>query len=89
MERNKEFHKYFYDVESRVGTYSESGQVYNIARLAFEEGLRRGRASMGSPFGATRTETRPTRAQENRGKDALHLERYGTKNIPKEGSDDL
>ena len=69
MERNNEFHKYFYAVSSRVGTYSESGQVYNIARLAFEEGIRRGRASMGSPFGVTRTETRPTRAQENRAKE--------------------
>ena len=66
MTRNNEFHKYFYSVSSRVGTYSESGQVYNIARLAFEEGLRRGKLAMGSPF-ATNTAMgdRPTRAEEN------------------------
>ena len=68
MTRNNEFHKYFYTVESRVGKYSESGQVYNIARLAFEEGLRRGKLVMGSPFG----ERRLTRAEENALLDELH-----------------
>ena len=75
MERNNEFHKYFYSVTSRVGTYSESGQVYNIARLAFEEGLRRGRLVMGSPFG----ETRSTRAQENRETAEYLMRREGRK----------